>query len=311
MRILSDCFAVLALAAAAPQNSSDLRARYGQPDVERFAIRADVTVTAQYGPGGKACLFLIEPRQAFIHTLFIHQPTISKEASVQLLNEVAPPATRGKLPLGGATLQTGCTAFEADSYEHKNVGFVHGFCTKPGGVVKVQVNIKRPECDNGSNMAAESPEGAASRAPTGLSLSRWLGQTSADLHARYGEPDAARFKVRWGLAVTAENGTDDPACRMRIEPRYNINRLGSDDAAPPDMVADILNEMVPVEARGVELGSGEKIYGGCAGALPPTEYENVTINLYYGLCQRPLVSRGVDVLFKRDECAGLPKYSDK
>ncbi len=136
-------------------------------------------------------------------------------------------------------------------------------------------------------------------------------QTSVEFHARYGKPDAERFNVRWGLMLTVEYGTDGQACRMRIGPHYDINRFGPDAAAPPDMVADILNEVVPPEMRGKELGPGEKIYGSCAGALLPTEYENVKINPYYGLCEKTPIYRGVDVLFKRKECQSLPRYSDR
>jgi hypothetical protein len=136
-------------------------------------------------------------------------------------------------------------------------------------------------------------------------------QTSPGFHARYGKPDVERFNVRWGLELTVEYGTDGQACRMRVERYYNVNRLGPDEAAPPDMVADILNEVVPLEARGKEIGSGEKIYGSCAGAVPPTEYENVTINPYYGLCEKPPIYLGADVVFKREECQSLPSYSDK
>ena len=151
MRTLLACLAFSALAASEPQNSSNLRARYGQPDIERFAIRPEITVTAQYGHDGKACILLIEPRQAFVHSFYEQrQPTISKDVALELLDEAVPPATRGKLLLGGATVQTGCSAFESDSYENMKIGFVHSFCIKPGGVAKVQVNFKRTECDSGS-----------------------------------------------------------------------------------------------------------------------------------------------------------------
>lgn len=151
MRTLLACLAFFALAASEPQNSSNLRARYGQPDVERFAIRPDITVTAQYGHDGKACILLIEPRQAFVHSFYEkRQSTISKDVALELLDEAVPPATRGKLLLGSVTAQTGCTAFETYSYENMNVGFIHSFCIKPGGVATVQVNLKRTECDSGS-----------------------------------------------------------------------------------------------------------------------------------------------------------------
>jgi hypothetical protein len=96
LRILFGCVAFLALAATAPQSSFDLRTRYGEPDVQRFAIRPDVTMAVEYGSDGKACNFDIEPRHAFIHGTLIREKTISKEAALELLDEVAPAETRGK-----------------------------------------------------------------------------------------------------------------------------------------------------------------------------------------------------------------------
>lgn len=152
MRTLLACLAFFALAAAGPQNSSDLRARYGQPDVERFAMRPDITVTVQYGHDGKACILLIEPRQAFVHSPSYMQraPTISVDAAWELLDEAVPPETRGKLLFGPGGFQTGCTAFELSSYENMSIGFVHSYCVKPGGVAKVQVDFKRTACDSDS-----------------------------------------------------------------------------------------------------------------------------------------------------------------
>jgi hypothetical protein len=314
---LSTCLVVLGLAAAAQQNSSDLRTHYGQPDVERFAIRPDITLTAQYGRDGKACILLLEPRRAFIHSSLVQNQTFSKDAAMELVDEVAPPETRGKPLLGpGATI--GGLSFQWEWYENLAITYVERTSAAPATVIFAQVRFERAGCDNGISAAARSSQVPATfpalgqgDAPTEYSFSRRPPQTSAEFRVRYGKSDVERFNVRWGLVVTSEYGVDGRACRVRIEPHYNLYRQASEDAAPPDKVTNILNEVVPAEMRGAELGADEKIRGWCGGALLPTEYENVTINPYYGECQRPLVSRGVDVLFKRDECASLPKYSDK
>jgi len=121
-----------------------------------------------------------------------------------------------------------------------------------------------------------------------------------------------RFYVRRELALTVEYGLDGRACRMRISPRYSLTHFGPNDpAAGMDMVTDVLNEVVPREARGKELGPGEGIRGSCAGAPPPTEYDNVTIIPYYEVCQKPLVNWGVDVVFKRQACESVSRYSER
>jgi hypothetical protein len=152
VRTLLASLAFVALAAAGPQNSSDLRARYGQPDVERFAMRPDITVTVQYGHDGKACILLIEPRQAFVRSPSHTQrlPTISVDAAWELLDEAVPRETRGKLLGPGPSFQSGCTAFETNFYENMSICFVHSYCVKPDGVWKAQVNFKRTACDSDS-----------------------------------------------------------------------------------------------------------------------------------------------------------------
>jgi hypothetical protein len=137
-------------------------------------------------------------------------------------------------------------------------------------------------------------------------------QTSVEFHTRYGSPDVERFRVRSDLMLTVEYGADGLACRMRIEARHSLSHNSLNDPEPPmDEVMAVFNEVVPPVTSGREIGHGQNVWGTCAGALPPTEYENVTLIPDYGFCQRPLVNRGVIVLFKRPACQSLPKYSEK
>jgi len=286
-------------------------------------MRPDITVTAQYGPDGKACFLRIEPRHAFIHAVFMqYTPMISEDKATELLDEIAPPETRGKA-LGSFGFAAGIE-FDVSQYENLETALiVRTGLTEPANrksvrVIEAQVRYKRPGCENSIGVAAGSLKGAASPpasaeagGPTGKSVSSRPPQTPAEFRARYGTPDVERFHVRWGLDVAAEYGADGRACKMRIEPDHGLYRASSDDPAPPDMLADVLNEVVPVAARGTELGTGQRIYGAYAGAALPTEYENVTIIPICGAAARTLINRGVDVLFKHDDCASLPKYSDR
>ena len=136
-------------------------------------------------------------------------------------------------------------------------------------------------------------------------------QTSNDYLARYGKPDAERFIVRPNLALSVEYGLDGAACKMRIEPRQSLMysmAVWTNPTAPVDEVTEVLDEVVPPETRGKELGPG-KIFGQLAGAPPPTEYENVTIIQEFG-GSKPTALSSVAVLFKRPECDSLPKYFD-
>lgn len=136
-------------------------------------------------------------------------------------------------------------------------------------------------------------------------------ETSDDYQARYGKPDAERFIVRPDLVLSVEYGPDGAACKMRIEPRESLlysPPSSTNSMLPVDEATQVLDEVVPAETRGKELGPG-KIFGQIAGAPPPTEYENVTIIQEFG-GSKPTALSSVAVLFKRPECESLPKYSD-
>jgi hypothetical protein len=143
-----------------------------------------------------------------------------------------------------------------------------------------------------------------------LALAVGTPQTSDEYYARYGKPDAERFVVRTDLVVSVEYGADGASCKMRIEPRQSlIYPYWTNPAAPVDEVTQVLNEVVPPETRGKDLGLG-RIFGQVAGTPPPEEYENVTIIREFGRGTKPLTTSSVAVLFKRSECESLSKYSD-
>lgn len=127
--------------------------------------------------------------------------------------------------------------------------------------------------------------------------------TSVDLHARYGKPDVERFAVRPDVTLTVEYGEDGQACAMRIEPRDAPDHNALDDPlAQIAVLADVLNEVVPLATRGKQIDTGERISGQCNGATSPMEYENVSIYPYYGICEKQPKERGVEVRFKRPTC---------
>jgi hypothetical protein len=246
LRCLSGCVLFLALAATTPQDSLDLRARYGEPDFERFAIRPDVTMTAQYGKDGKASELSIAPRQQFLRQSFTPGPTMEQEAATDLLNEVMP-ETRGEYNGPRAAMQDGCGAIAFMFYKNISVSVGLDPCVSPNRVRNVGVRSKLPNAT--------------------------LPLTSTDLHARYGSADVERFRVRPNIRLTAEYGSDDQACVMRIEPVDDIAHPLDIAKAPVEEVLSALDEIVPSQDRGKELGSGFKIWGECNGTALPTEYE--------------------------------------
>jgi len=149
VRALLGFAAFLALAAPVPQNSFDLHARYGEPDVQRFAIRPDITLTVEYGDDHRACILDIRPRQAFIQGFLRRPGSISKETSLQLLDEVAPPEVRGKdtMPLFSNQFESSCAGGTSGISEHAQVSLGLNLCETPVTVQSLRVSFTRPACE--------------------------------------------------------------------------------------------------------------------------------------------------------------------
>lgn len=149
VRILLGCVAFLALAAPMPQSSFDLHTRYGEPDVQRFAIRPDITMTVEYGQDRQACIIRVQPRQAFIQGFLGSQASFSKETALELLDEVAPPGVRGKdtMPLFSNSSAMSCGGFTFGSSERAQVSLALDLCKTPVTVRSLSVNFTRPVCE--------------------------------------------------------------------------------------------------------------------------------------------------------------------
>jgi hypothetical protein len=149
MRVLSACVAFLVLAAPVPQSSFDLHARYGEPDVQRFAIRPDITLTVEYGSDHKACILDVAPRQAFVHAFFGGQASFSKEAALELLDEVATPEVRGteETSLFSNMFQSSCGAGTVGVWKNAQVSMSLNVCKAPVTVQSLRVSLTRSACE--------------------------------------------------------------------------------------------------------------------------------------------------------------------
>jgi len=104
-------------------------------------------------------------------------------------------------------------------------------------------------------------------------------QTSSELHALYGKSDSEVFNVRPGILLS---WLDAPSADM-------------------NKMTEVLDEVVPPNQRGKEVGPGPFFGIHCYGAATPIEYENVIINSYYN-CEKPVKFSGFEVRFKRPAC---------
>jgi hypothetical protein len=116
MRIIVGCLLVVAASLVLTQSSQELRSRYGEPGLERYAVRQGISLTVQYGSDHLVCQALIAPPQMLIRQE--EQTTLMFSESVsEVLEEVAPVAMRGK-QLNEGSFQSGCNVGRFTEYEN-------------------------------------------------------------------------------------------------------------------------------------------------------------------------------------------------
>lgn len=102
-------------------------------------------------------------------------------------------------------------------------------------------------------------------------------QTSADLTARYGEPVLA-YSVSERIWMTPEYAGDGQVCQLKFYPK----RIGAADtnflskSLPFQELVTVLNQVVPVNARGSKKGSFGVTATGGGAAWTTYPYEIVT-----------------------------------
>jgi hypothetical protein len=134
--------------AFAQSNTWELTARYGPPEVERYQVTPEVSLTARYGRDRTVCQLSIEPRTA---SIFGPAPTgepltISTDLVDSLLNELLPLGVRQ----GEARVmvqQMGCPALISEEYDNVRITRATNDCAPPGkNVTSMGIQWKRPEC---------------------------------------------------------------------------------------------------------------------------------------------------------------------
>lgn len=127
------------------QRSQELRNRYGEPDVERFAVQPGISLAVEYGSDHLVCQALIEPPQTLIHGEEA-VPLMSSEAVTEILEDIAPTGERGKVV---QTITTnGCNEFQILEYENVSITRSTHNCLplKPEREMRATAVFKRETC---------------------------------------------------------------------------------------------------------------------------------------------------------------------
>ncbi len=127
------------------------------------------------------------------------------------------------------------------------------------------------------------------------------GQTSQEFHSRYGDSDTERFKIRDGIGLTVEYGSDGLACQMEIKPQNLFVQREPQRFMAPDVVDGILDEIVPPDTRGRRVNNMMQLMG-CSRSVVDY-YESVTIARGTDcLTSKTARDTSVTILFKRSAC---------
>lgn len=127
--------------------------------------------------------------------------------------------------------------------------------------------------------------------------------TSQDLHAKYGQSDVERFRVRPDLDATVQYGSDGCLCQVLLAAPVAVTEVQSQTAyVSSDEMQAVTDEFAPPELRGTQLNAGG-FQASCAVAST-SDYEHVLIERSGTAC--PTTGGKTDsqtrILFKRKEC---------
>lgn len=271
-----------------PQDSLDLRVRYGEPFVEQFTIRPNVTMAVEYGIDGKPCVLYVKP----------HHVSMSNETVWDLLNEVAPSASRGGLtgmsvkgdrkPPMGVGVTMGANTVIMESYADSDVVLRY----LGNDFDNAQIEFKRPDCSQDSKSSSPS-------------------QPGSEFHARYGKPDMERFIIRPDLMLTVEYGSDGSICQLILEaPRPLLQLPNPDKLISTDAVAEIFDQIVPPNSRGTEIGPSVTVVSSWL-SIQRTIWKNVSLIHELSDCAslKPICEMRATITFERTACKKLPEQS--
>jgi len=120
---------------------------------------------------------------------------------------------------------------------------------------------------------------------------------TSTLRAKYGEPLAREtFQVRPNIEAVVSYGTGHQVCKIDLPPGSYVKLPGFASAQEMDQV---IEELVPLSARGKEIGGGVASAGRISMRL--TEYEHIAISEPQD-SDHPGRRTAVTITFKRPDC---------
>jgi len=138
MRPIAFLFFCLTAGSAIAQNTIELTAQYGPPELESYQVADGVTLTVTYGRDRLACNLLVQPRPGAAMA-------ISSSVVDKLLDQLVPPRDR-KGKAQRMFMQSGCATSSREQYENVSFGRVSNECASADKVQSLNIQWTRPEC---------------------------------------------------------------------------------------------------------------------------------------------------------------------
>jgi len=280
---------LLIASVAASQTASDFSARYGYPEVERFVVQPGITMTASYAEDRSVCEMVIEPQHS-IHKPADEAKSMPADAVSEMIDELVPRSQRGIL-LDHMIESMGAQELQVAIYQNVTINRLFSR-NLPANHDLTRATVVRKDSACNSALAPRD------FVPT-------IELRAADLHARYGDPDAERFAVHPGITLMVPYGADQAACQMVIEPTHSII-LHAEPALymRPEAVNKIIDEILPAADRGQPL-LNLVTKSGC-NDYELIEYQNITVSRFRHNCQPPTleIEGTATVTRKSPSCGG-------
>jgi hypothetical protein len=149
MRPIAALFFCLTASSAIAQNTMELTAQYGPPELESYQVADGVTLTVTYGRDRLACNLLLQPRPG----TFTEIPSALVD---KLLDQLVSPRDR-KGKAQRMFSQSGCATFSNERYENVSFGRVSNECAQPDKVQSLHIQWTRPECASALTPPQQTP----------------------------------------------------------------------------------------------------------------------------------------------------------
>jgi hypothetical protein len=138
MRPIAFLFFCLTSSSAIAQNTIELTAQYGPPELESYQVADGVTLTVTYGKDRMACHLLLHPRAGTSTSM----PSTLVD---KLVDQLAPPRDR-KGKVQGMAQISGCAAAITEQYENVSITRALDQCAPADKVQSLNIHWTRPEC---------------------------------------------------------------------------------------------------------------------------------------------------------------------